>query len=57
MAKVISPVTCPESAGRREAVRPPSRGLRRTGPVHPESSADFIARGGRIPAPMQSLKN
>ena len=26
-------------------------------PVHPESSADFIARGGRIPAPMQSLKN
>ena len=26
-------------------------------PVHAESSADFIARGGRIPAPMQSLKN
>jgi len=26
-------------------------------PVHPGSSADFIARGGRIPAPMQSLKN
>jgi uncharacterized protein (UPF0210 family) len=26
-------------------------------PVHPESSAAFIARGGRIPAPMQSLKN
>ena len=26
-------------------------------PVHPESSADFIARGGRIPAPMHSLKN
>ena len=26
-------------------------------PVHPESSAGFIARGGRIPAPMQSLKN
>ena len=26
-------------------------------PVHRESSADFIARGGRIPAPMQSLKN
>ena len=26
-------------------------------PVHPESSADFIARGGRIPAPLQSLKN
>ena len=26
-------------------------------PVHPESSAEFIARGGRIPAPMQSLKN
>ena len=26
-------------------------------PVHGESSADFIARGGRIPAPMQSLKN
>ena len=26
-------------------------------PVHPQSSADFIARGGRIPAPMQSLKN
>ena len=26
-------------------------------PVHTESSADFIARGGRIPAPMQSLKN
>ena len=26
-------------------------------PVHPESAADFIARGGRIPAPMQSLKN
>ena len=26
-------------------------------PLHPESAADFIARGGRIPAPMQSLKN
>ena len=26
-------------------------------PVHSESSAAFIARGGRIPAPMQSLKN
>ena len=26
-------------------------------PVHPQSAADFIARGGRIPAPMQSLKN
>ncbi len=25
--------------------------------VHPESSASFIARGGRIPAPLQSLKN
>ena len=26
-------------------------------PVHPESAAAFVARGGRIPAPMQSLKN
>ena len=26
-------------------------------PVHPQGSADFIARGGRIPAPLQSLKN
>lgn len=26
-------------------------------PVHPFSSTDFIHRGGRIPAPMQSLKN
>ncbi len=26
-------------------------------PVHEFSSADFIARGGRIPAPMHSLKN
>ena len=26
-------------------------------PVHKESAADFIARGGRIPAPVQSLKN
>ena len=26
-------------------------------PVHETSSADFIARGGRIPAPLQSLKN
>ena len=26
-------------------------------PVHKASSADFIARGGRIPAPLQSLKN
>ena len=26
-------------------------------PVHPQSAADFIARGGRIPAPMHSLKN
>ena len=25
--------------------------------VHPFSSKDFIYRGGRIPAPMQSLKN
>ncbi|KAF5055383.1 hypothetical protein DSECCO2_378370 [anaerobic digester metagenome] len=26
-------------------------------PVHMETSADFIARGGRIPAPLHSLKN
>ena len=26
-------------------------------PVHPQSAEEFIARGGRIPAPMQSLKN
>jgi uncharacterized protein (UPF0210 family) len=26
-------------------------------PVHPESSEAFIARGGRIPAPLHSLKN
>ncbi len=26
-------------------------------PVHTESSAEFIRRGGRIPAPMNSLKN
>ena len=26
-------------------------------PVHKESAEEFIARGGRIPAPMQSLKN
>ena len=26
-------------------------------PVHPFGSADFILRGGRVPAPMQSLKN
>ena len=26
-------------------------------PVHPESAEDFIARGGRIPAPLHSLKN
>ena len=26
-------------------------------PVHPESSAAFIARGGRIPAPLHSLRN
>ncbi|MCI6257229.1 MAG: PFL family protein [Clostridiales bacterium] len=26
-------------------------------PVHPFSSQAFVARGGRIPAPMQSLKN
>ena len=26
-------------------------------PLHGESAAEFIARGGRIPAPMQSLKN
>ena len=26
-------------------------------PVHSESAESFIARGGRIPAPMQSLKN
>ena len=26
-------------------------------PVHPESSAGFIARGGRIPAPLHSLRN
>ena len=26
-------------------------------PVHPESADSFIARGGRIPAPLQSLKN
>ena len=26
-------------------------------PVHDKSSEDFIARGGRIPAPLQSLKN
>ena len=26
-------------------------------PVHDKASCDFIARGGRIPAPLQSLKN
>ena len=26
-------------------------------PVHAGSSADFIRRGGRIPAPLQSLRN
>ena len=26
-------------------------------PVHGESAEDFVARGGRIPAPIQSLKN
>ncbi len=26
-------------------------------PVHPESAAEFVARGGRIPAPLHSLKN
>ena len=26
-------------------------------PVHKEAATDFIARGGRIPAPIQSLKN
>ncbi len=26
-------------------------------PVHRESAAEFIARGGRIPAPLQSLRN
>ena len=26
-------------------------------PVHGDSAEEFIARGGRIPAPMQSLKN
>ena len=26
-------------------------------PVHPFGSAPFVSRGGRIPAPMQSLKN
>ena len=26
-------------------------------PVHPESAEAFIARGGRIPAPINSLKN
>ena len=26
-------------------------------PVHPFGSAEFVRRGGRIPAPMQSLKN
>ena len=25
--------------------------------VHPESSALFVPRGGRIPAPLQSLRN
>ena len=26
-------------------------------PIHPESAAEFIGRGGRIPAPLHSLKN
>lgn len=26
-------------------------------PVHEQSAAEFVARGGRIPAPLQSLKN
>jgi uncharacterized protein (UPF0210 family) len=26
-------------------------------PIHRESCSDFIARGGRIPAPIHSLKN
>ena len=36
-----------------------SRALRRSPvqPVHPFSAKAFVDRGGRIPAPMQSLKN
>ena len=26
-------------------------------PVHPQNAEAFVARGGRIPAPLQSLKN
>ena len=26
-------------------------------PVHPQSAAAFVARGGRIPAPLHSLRN
>jgi uncharacterized protein (UPF0210 family) len=26
-------------------------------PVHAEAATAFVARGGRIPAPIQSLKN
>ena len=32
-------------------------GLLGSAPVHEAASTDFIARGGRIPAPLQSLKN
>ena len=46
--------------GRKEGETLEFGGLLGSGPVMPikdKSSAKFISRGGRIPAPMQSLKN
>ena len=46
--------------GKKEGEELDFGGLFGVGPVMPvrrESAEKFIARGGRIPAPMQSLKN
>ncbi len=48
------------AAGKTVGDRVDFGGLLGTAPViavHPESSAVFVARGGRIPAPLQSLRN
>ena len=51
-------IPAPGKHGRRHGgVRRPARLRARACRCTPYSSADFIARGGRIPAPLHSLKN
>ena len=57
---VINAKTAAEAVGKKAGEELDFGGLLGKGPimaVNPASPAEFIHRGGKIPAPLQSLKN